>query len=135
MQRVDAINAKRMLDFETNPIHSCVATSRRPPGGAERGENGLDSFDHPEIGMKRYPVVSRKPVAKAVPMHRDRSTRPGGHSMGPKRPGASWGDRRRFREEVCESPKSRCGFGWQNTGDEWVRALECPEIDGGKAKG
>ena len=61
-------------------------------------------------GNKSMIIVSRKPVAKAVPMHRDRSTRPGGHSMAPKRPGASWGDRRRFREEVRESLKSRCGF-------------------------
>ena len=94
---------------------STLSADDREDGIAEgtRNTGGLphdfDSFDRPEIGRKRYPVVRRKPVAKAVEGYR--SPRPGGRLIGTRRLGASWDDRRRLGEDKIEFVRYPGGVG------------------------
>ena len=51
-----------------------------------------------------------------------------------------WGKNDRFFRHVSDStpsefPESGYGFVLHNAGDEWVKQLKFPEIDGGKAEG
>ena len=78
---------------------------------------------------------------KAVPMHRDRSPRPGGIQGGLEHDEHPWGLRRGLDTadsglvRIRRRSKWGWGFIWQDAGYKSVRARACPEIRSGKAEG
>ena len=106
---VNAVEGSTLLtDFDgampcafLDPDPSSVAVLRQSSAVAplrrmERVDltHDLDRFERPETGTKRYPAVCRRPVSKAVPMHRDRSPSPGGTVERLGTNGPCWGLRR-----------------------------------------